>query len=147
MQEKEEIALNGHNEQKLPRLNGDAQSNVQHVSDIIGDTGRWQKTIFAFFFVCGMFSAFNSLGLAFYAPNQEFWCHRPSWAAFNVSKGAQLLEVRTNGTELMKCRDASNQTCQRWEYDDEEFPHTIIEQFDLVCERSWLISFAKSVYM
>ncbi|GFT50775.1 organic cation transporter protein [Nephila pilipes] len=37
--------------------------------------------------------------------------------------------------------------CTRWEYDTSESSRTIVSEWDLVCDREWLISLAKSVFM
>lgn len=96
------------------------------VASIIGSFGRWQIQLFAFFFTCGMFSAWNSLSLTFFAPNVEYWCD-----------GSDDLSSKCNTSEGTKCT--------KWNY--KEGPANIIEEWNLVCDRSWLISASKSAYM
>lgn len=36
--------------------------------------------------------------------------------------------------------------CTSWEYNTSFYPSTIIDEWDLVCDRNWLISFSKSIY-
>ena len=59
------------------------EKDVQNVSDIIGDWGRWQRNIFIFFFVGAMFSAWNGLALTFYAPDHSFQCPYPTTQTSN----------------------------------------------------------------
>ena len=161
------VALNGHSTEKngLNGKNGsnnhqaagtsssDSDSNhsqhrksdLKHVSDIVGHFGPWQRNIYLFFFACALFSAWHGLGLAFYAPEVDHWCHRDDWA--QVPKAAQLLEVRVNLTNDVKCLDVKKEHCEIWEYDDSFYGRTLVTEFDLVCDRSWLISFTKSMYM
>ena len=110
------------------------ETPVNGVSDIVGDFGRWQKIVFAFFFVCGMFSAWNSLALAFFAPEVKHWC-----AADNASEYRAELSntscLRTDGTQ-----------CDKWKYDELMYAGTIVQEWDLVCGKSWFVSLSKSSY-
>lgn len=45
-----------------------------NIFDIIGEWGWWQLNIFIFFFIGAMFYSTHSLGLAFFAPNIDYWC-------------------------------------------------------------------------
>ena len=134
----------------------DESLEVNHVSDIIGPLGPYQKKIFYFFFICGIFSAWNSLALAFYAPSDQlYWCENPKWTENNVSIVTQATEIRhsINYTACVVSGDnhhsnsSSSNTCTKFVYDTTNYPSTIINEWDLVCSRSWLISMAKSSYM
>ncbi|GIY45752.1 organic cation transporter protein [Caerostris darwini] len=37
--------------------------------------------------------------------------------------------------------------CSSWEYDHSFYRHTMVDEWDLVCDREWLISISKTVYM
>lgn len=51
-----------------------AKKEVKHVCDMIGDWGWWQINLVTFSISCAMFSAFNNLASAFYAPTIPFEC-------------------------------------------------------------------------
>lgn len=52
----------------------DRSRQVRQVSDIIGEWGRWQANIAACCISIAIFSAFNNLASAFYAPNVDYYC-------------------------------------------------------------------------
>ncbi|KAI1305817.1 Solute carrier family 22 member 5 [Halotydeus destructor] len=136
-QSKEEIALNS---PFTDEPNGSSSkvtpdpTDIANVSDIVGDFGPWQRNIFAFFFVCGMFSAWHGLGLAFYAPDIDYWCRNGEWA--DVPLRAQLLEVKRgyhgNSTDGLQCTDLQGAKCSVWEFDDSQFTRTLTQEFGLV---------------
>lgn len=69
-----------------------------------------------------MFSAWNSLSLTFFAPPIKYWCSG------------------SNDTCLI-----NGFPCNEWTFEDS--PGNIIRDFNLVCDRSPLISTSKSAYM
>ena len=113
-----------------------AEDAVTGVSDIVGDFGRWQKIVFAFFFTCGAFSAWNSLALSFYAPQVKHWC-------LSQDLNAIYSDELSNNSSCVQ-RDGSE--CHHWKYDTSMYTGTIIQEWDLVCNKSWLISLSKSCY-
>lgn len=119
---------------------------VTGVSDIVGDFGRWQKIIFSFFFVCGMFSAWNGLALSFYAPEVGYLCkkddHNSSSSLLSPKAFAVFLEKSSVNDS---CYRSDGSECTAWIYNTTE--SSIITEWDLVCGRSWLVSLAKSSYM
>jgi hypothetical protein len=48
--------------------------SVTHVSEIIGNFGKWQLNIAAFYFTIYILSPFNNLGITFHAPKIKYWC-------------------------------------------------------------------------
>ncbi|GBN65242.1 hypothetical protein AVEN_239322-1, partial [Araneus ventricosus] len=38
-------------------------------------------------------------------------------------------------------------SCDSWEYDDSIYASTILGKFNLVCDREWLISMSKSIFI
>ncbi|CAL1284205.1 unnamed protein product [Larinioides sclopetarius] len=48
-------------------------------------------------------------------------------------------ELHRNNIEIVQC--------DSWEYDHSHYKRTIVDQWNLVCDREWLVSMAKTVYM
>ncbi|RWS24126.1 organic cation transporter protein-like protein [Leptotrombidium deliense] len=111
-------------------------NNIQVTSaaDIIGEWGPWQRKLIIFFTCVYAISPFQNLGIMFYAPKIKFWCVRP--------------EGYENITLSTECKSYTNinESCSNWEYDTSIFESTIIAEWNLVCDRSWLASAAASSY-
>jgi OCT family organic cation transporter-like MFS transporter 4/5 len=112
------------------------------VSDITGDWGPWQRNIFLFLFFGAMFSAFHGLGLSFYAPDIDYWC----------ADDAKMVDPAespwSNNTDQCKMTfNGSVIDCKSWSYDTSFYESSIITEWDLVCDKSWLVSFSQSSYM
>lgn len=111
------------------------ETPVTGVSDIVGDFGRWQQIVFAFFFTCGMFSAWNGLALSFFAPEVKHWCSDDGDDGLLSATAVNSSCLRSNGSQ-----------CERWKYDESVYTGSVVQEWDLVCGRSWLVSLSKSSY-
>ncbi|XP_023225876.1 organic cation transporter protein-like isoform X2 [Centruroides sculpturatus] len=141
--------------------------DIKDLTDVIGHYGKWQKIIFAFMFFIGFPAAWNNLVLTFIAPDIDHWCARiPAYKNMSVEdwKNWTIPVVGKNGNrpEYDECRHYKwmtnssaivyvdhNRTvpCSSWEYDHSFYSRTIVEKWNLVCDKSWLISMSQSVYM
>ena len=129
--------LNSSNESSPTEEKISNEPEVTGVSDIVGDFGRWQKVVFSFFFICGIFSAWNGLALSFYAPDVKYWCEDNDPKVFDRNSS------HSNDT----CQRIDGSPCEKWVYDSSMYSNSIVSEWDLVCSRSWLVSMAKSSYM
>lgn len=131
------------------------------VSDLIGGYGPWQRNIFVLLFLASIPSAWHNLQMTFMAPRGvEFWCAPPSnlkvsheeW--INKSAPPEELGVDARCYVMPYWRLEPNATihesdltkCISWEYNSTFYPSTVINEWNLVCDREWLISFSKSIY-
>ncbi|KAF8778717.1 Organic cation transporter protein like [Argiope bruennichi] len=98
----------------------------EDILDIIGHDGVWQRWIFLWMIFSTIPIAQNYMAMSFYAPSQDFWCSR--------SEGSDFTEEEWENTSL-----PGEKHCFR-------LTHDFLRQFDLVCEREWLISLSISVF-
>ncbi|XP_067119554.1 organic cation/carnitine transporter 2-like [Centruroides vittatus] len=97
-------------------------------------------------------------GMAFLAPNVDHWCAKPpefsnmstdEWKNYSIP-----LDISNNKQSYSKCEMYSSiekenrirVPCKSWDYDHSFYRSTIVEKWDLVCEKSWLPSLAQSLY-
>ena len=61
---------------KMEDKNGQKRidSEFKHVTDIVGEWGKWQFNYSAHLFVIGAVVAINNMGFAFMGYNNKFWC-------------------------------------------------------------------------
>ncbi|KFM68451.1 Organic cation transporter protein, partial [Stegodyphus mimosarum] len=140
-------------------------------TDIIGGHGPWQLGIFTFFLFCSAPHCMHNLIMTFFAPNVEHWCARsPEALLANISveqwknESVPMVNKRGGGMERSSCtvynvsytngtflspflRESDAITCNSWEYDVSFYKSTMVDEWDLVCDREWLVSVAKTVYM
>ncbi|KAI1286802.1 Solute carrier family 22 member 4 [Halotydeus destructor] len=107
-------------------------NEVNNVTQIIGEWGKWQQCVAIFATVCHVFTAFYTMASSFYAPNIGFTCEDGH---------------ERNRSQVFDMECPLNGTCEKWTYDRSVFESTIISEWDLVCSRSWLASLSQSAYM
>ncbi|GBN51812.1 Solute carrier family 22 member 5 [Araneus ventricosus] len=138
-------------------------------TDIIGGHGPFQLTILMFCFFCSSPHCMHDFSITFFAPNIDYWCARPEevlqanisvdeWRNSNIP----IIKSRSGIDEYSHCTVFNssiangsfyhqNNTdpikCNSWEYDHSSYKRTIVDEWDLVCDREWLIGMAKTVYM
>ncbi|KAG8193139.1 hypothetical protein JTE90_006971 [Oedothorax gibbosus] len=110
--------------------------------DVIGSYGPWQRRTFAVFFYMNIVGVWQTLSVTFLAPNVDFECVEPQ---------SMYTPVDNHTTFDGRCEvlfaNGTLEKCTRWEYDVANFSRNIVSEWDLVCDRQWLVSLAKSVYM
>ena len=110
------------------------------VCDITGSWGPWQRNIFLFLLFGGIFSAFHGLSLTFYAPEVDYRC----------ADDTEYVDLEESFNNTDQCNLFINGTtveCKSWSYDTSFYETSIISEWDLVCDKSWLASFSQSSYM
>ncbi|XP_054718439.1 organic cation transporter protein-like isoform X2 [Uloborus diversus] len=132
------------------------------VSNVIGGYGPWQRDIFVLLFLASIPSAWHNLQMTFMAPSGvEFWCARPDhllqveveeWRNFSAPPPDLGLDSRCYTKPYWRLPDNASLVesdilkCTSWEYNSTFYQSTIIDEWDLVCDRDWLISFSMSIY-
>lgn len=110
---------------------------AKHPSDVIGNWGPVQRRIVYFLAFVYIIAAFNNLTIPFYAPKLDFHCNY-------INKTTGLVIQEKN-----KCTYQENNVtikCSNFTYDNSFFERTLVDEFDLVCDKSWYPSFAQSCH-
>ncbi|XP_042898834.1 organic cation transporter protein [Parasteatoda tepidariorum] len=146
---------------ELGSLSSSEPEESVEVSDVIGGYGPWQRDIFVLLFLASIPSAWHNLQMTFMAPSGvDYWCAKPNDVNISLDLWLNRTAVPSNLDVDNRCfikpywRLQDNATvqesdlvrCTKWQYDYSFYPSTIIDEWDLVCEREWLISFSKSIY-
>ena len=103
-------------------------------SDVIGDWGPMQRRILIFLTLCDLIAPFNNSGIIFYLLKPTFYCN-----VYNETSGS--LDVYANTCMI----PGSQAACTNLTYDHDVYKRTMVETFDLVCDRQWYGSFAQSM--
>ncbi|XP_034835712.1 organic cation transporter-like protein [Maniola hyperantus] len=98
------------------------------LANLIGQFGKWQLIVIATVSLVKLSSAWVQMAIIFLTPNLVFWC---------ADFGDNSTEVGAN----MTCYA----NCVKYAYDSAPFENTIITEWGLVCERTWMASFAQMV--
>ncbi|GFU15713.1 organic cation transporter protein [Nephila pilipes] len=106
--------------------------------EVIGSFGPWQRKVFIIFFIINIVGMWQNLATTFFAPNMDFRCVDSVSRNDNGTTFDNSCEVQVGNRSF---------PCTKWEYDTSFYSQTIVSEWDLVCDREWLISLSKSVYM
>jgi len=150
--------------------------DFDEVLEKIGNCGRYQRLIYFTVCLVGFPVAFNNMGIVFLAGVPEHWC-APDPALTKLNLTDQQLRHLTapldDEGEYDSCKmydrsystwsmgdilraaaaggenhSTSTISCQQgWHYDTSLYESTIVTEWDLVCDRKWLVATASSVYM
>ncbi|GBN40828.1 Organic cation transporter protein [Araneus ventricosus] len=134
----------------------------EDLMDLAGGEGPWQRWIFVVAVLCALPDASHNMAMSFFAPNLDHWCSRPPNVNVSVEEW-KAVAVPPNNTHCSRYKflnytnvqedQFKNTTfegtlgCDSWEYDDSVYKSTVLSQFNLVCDREWLISLSKSVFI
>ncbi|XP_022253266.1 solute carrier family 22 member 6-B-like [Limulus polyphemus] len=135
------------------------------ITDVIGNLGRLQCYIIILLIYRGVPTAWQILAIPFLAPDTDHWCAKPhqleNWTVIqwkNVSipfdtKKQEFSQCQSYSYKLMELPNSwaviidQNVTvpCTKWDYTTTD--NTIITQWDLFCDREWLVSMNQTVFM
>lgn len=114
-------------------IDDDELDNVQRASDIYGEWGPLQRNMTIYFVMIYIVSAFQNTGVVFYLTPINYHCQLPpGFEDRNVSKCFTF--------------EGSTEKCSKWQFDNSFYKKTLIDEFELVCEREYYISLTKSIF-
>lgn len=139
------------------------------VTNVIGDYGKFQRNVYLFCLLRGVPNGLHLVIYSFFLPAVEYWCARPDSLEASVTseqwKSLVLpnltvdtyksslgngrcrmfdIELAGNGTPMFR-----NETvrCNRWEYGESYYRSSLVQEWDLVCERTWTRSLVQTATM
>ncbi|KAF8778842.1 Organic cation transporter protein like [Argiope bruennichi] len=134
----------------------------EDLMDLAGGEGPWQRWIFVVAVLCALPDASHNMAMTFFAPSLDHWCSRPpevnvtmkEWKAVAIPPDdahcSRYKFLNDTGFQMDPFKNATSREtlqCDSWEYDDSIYKSTVLSQWNLVCDREWLISLSKSVFI
>ncbi|XP_050032758.1 organic cation transporter protein-like [Dermacentor andersoni] len=140
------------------------------VTNVIGDYGKFQRNVYLFCLLRGIPNGLHLVIYSFFLPAVEYWCARPDSLAANVtSEQWKSLVLSSNWTfgayssslHSGRCRmfdfelsgegipEFGNVTvrCDSWEYGRSYYRSSLVQEWDLVCDRAWTRSLVQTATM
>lgn len=122
------------------------------LDDFLDKLSRWHLIINVMAFLRGFPVTFNIMMAVFTAPrNIPYVCTNSSseWTDGGIRFGddtqSQCFYVpESNVSGTAPARQVS---CSSWTYDRELYGRTIVEEWDVVCDQSWMLSLSQSLYL
>merc|ERR1719153_1864178 len=141
----------------------------EDILSLVGDKGRWQYTIFLLTWIEGILIGFHHLSSVFLGYTPEHWCklgdlglpeewsleQKQNFSIPRTSKGAlESCSVYDLGSAVidkdfsraMATRTSAVKTCSDWDFAT-DFGWTTVSQWNLVCDRTALLSTVQGSYM
>lgn len=107
--------------------------DVRRASDIFGEWGPLQRNVAIFFVLIYIVASFQNIGVIFYLSPIDYHCKLPEgFEDRNVSKCFTY--------------EGSAEKCREWQFDHSFYKKTLIDEFELVCDREGYISLTKSIF-
>lgn len=114
-----------------------AKDKIEHPSDVIGAFGPLQRSIFLYLCLIYIVAPLNNNHIVFTAPNTDFYC-------VDVDPVSGLRVNLTNACNIGNTTDAP--PCKVFEHDRSFHKRTLVNQFDLVCDRAWYASLSQTFH-
>ncbi|GFT66285.1 organic cation transporter protein [Nephila pilipes] len=133
----------------------------EDLMNLVGGDGPWQRWIFVAIILCSVPDGCHNMAMTFYAPNIEHWCARPAYINMSVQEWKYKALPpddqhcsRYKYFNLSNIHEDTNATkwkeriaCDSWEYDRSVFRNTVLSEWNLVCDKEWLVSMTKSIFI
>jgi len=102
-------------------------SKVDQITAVIGETGKWQLQRIAIVFFISIPGLAHIFVSPFSMPKTDFWCYD---------------ELTDSNHTKNECLDS----CKMYQHDLSFWEETVISQYDLVCQRSYLPTLSKMLF-
>ncbi|XP_076330883.1 organic cation transporter protein-like [Tachypleus tridentatus] len=139
-------------------------NGIDKLEDLVGEFGPWQRNMFLIAFLNLMPISWQILVPTFFAPEIDHWCSPPpaysnltssQWKSLAIPQitnendtviYSSCLMYKTITYSLSES-EYSNVTCTSWEYDNSFYTSTIVDEWNLVCDKAWLQSASTTISM
>ena len=138
------------------------------IFEVMSGAGWYQVTIYMLLGLPSFYGGVQSIIMSFLGPDQEHWCYVPRLQEYCHDVQRHVAIPLTDDGEYDRChyydlpydnltdeqianwnRSYTDNTatipCESWYYDQTEYYRTIVSDYDLVCDKSWLVQMAYSV--
>ncbi|GFW33449.1 hypothetical protein TNCV_2796161 [Trichonephila clavipes] len=130
----------------------------EDLMNLVGGDGPWQRWIFVVVVLCSIPDGCHNMAMSFYAPNIDHWCARPTDLNVSVQEWKDVAlppdDQHCSRYKYFNLSDIHNDTkqkeliaCDSWEYDNSVFVRTVLSEWNLVCDKEWLVSMSKSIFI
>ncbi|XP_064457595.1 solute carrier family 22 member 7-like [Ornithodoros turicata] len=121
--------------------------------------GRFQTILLLCCQLAGFVYMSHYTSILLLAPDVDHWCAPPpshanmsdhDWKIIGVpvdSNARYRRCVRYEPPLDVQAPNRSEHRCSSWKFDLKTYGHTIVSEWDLVCDRAWLISMLSTLYM
>ncbi|CAN8007720.1 unnamed protein product [Ixodes pacificus] len=137
------------------------------VTSVIGDYGKFQRNIFMFCLFRGFPNGLHLVVYTFFFPVVEHWCAPPDALSGNMTtdywktvalpretglggsvgySSCSMFPVERVGEKLVAFKN-STVPCESWQYGESFYRHSLVQEWDLVCDSAWMRSLVQSATM
>jgi len=122
------------------------------ITNVIGEIGQWQLEKILIVFIAAAPGLAHIFHAGFITPKQKFWCEQamkdgvdfpPPWTVVSVFNETFLVSPGDMTDNSSKLLGHCIPECVNYGFDHDFWQATMITEWDLVCERSWLKTLAK----
>ncbi|XP_049872469.1 organic cation transporter protein-like [Pectinophora gossypiella] len=139
----------------------DTQPHPDVTAIVVGDFGWWQLKISTLMSLLKLSNCWYQLNIIFMAPQQEFWCQKPpSMARYTETEWRSMCAPRIEefpclifDPDILSIAPDMDRSmiplvpCHKFVYDKSIFERTMTSDWNLVCEKHWLIHITQCTMM
>ncbi|XP_077553470.1 solute carrier family 22 member 13-like [Haemaphysalis longicornis] len=127
----------------------------QEASVLVGRHGPFQAIAFHFGLLAAFVFPFYSMPMETFVHDIDHWCARPEnlgnmslelWKSQMIPRGADGEYSRCRMYAEWNSTGIATVPCTRWEYGPSMYGTSIVEQFDIVCERAWFLPISGTIF-
>ncbi|XP_064487424.1 solute carrier family 22 member 7-like isoform X2 [Ornithodoros turicata] len=123
------------------------------LADMLGTHGPYQRNTFNFSLLVAFVLPFQAMIPQILEAEVDYWCARPT-KNISTDLWKEQMIPKENG-EYSKCEmfvslengSKATTSCSSWEFGVASSGFTIIQEFELVCEKAWMVPMSSSAFL